>query len=224
MFVLFSTLPPICTQVKTNIRFLFRYDPLMPKVSPEYRDARRAQILGAARRCFLRNGFHETSMQDVFAEARLSSGAVYRYFDGKEDMIVALAEENMREVVAMIHGLATNDPQLGLGAALAQVLEVVGAKQTDERFGAMAVLVWSEALRNKAIAKRFEETLAPMRADLTEVVRQHQANRTLPADAPADAIATLLMSVIPGFILQLALFGPETVKHVPDAARALWPS
>ena len=196
----------------------------MPKVTEEYRDARSAQILAAARRCFLRNGFHETSMQDVFGEAGLSSGAVYRYFSGKEDLIVALAEENMREVVAMIHGLSTNDPHLGLGAALAQVLEVVTTKQTDEHLGAMAVLVWSEALRNKAIAKRFEETLAPMRRDLTEVVRQHQANGALPADAPADAIATLIMSVIPGFILQLALFGPETVRQVPDAAQALWPS
>jgi AcrR family transcriptional regulator len=196
----------------------------MPKVSAEYRDARRAQILEAARRCFLRNGFHETSMQDLFAEAGLSSGAVYRYFGGKEDLIVALAEDNMRDVVAMIHGLAGSDASLGLGAALAEVLEVLATKQTDERLGAMAVLVWSEALRNKAIAKRFEQTLAPMRADLTEVVRQHQANGTLPDTAPAAAIANLLMSIIPGFILQLALFGPETVVRVPEAARALWPS
>ncbi len=75
----------------------------MPKVSQEYRDARREQILNAARRCFLRDGFHETSMQDLFAEAGLSSGAVYRYFPGKEDVILAIAEENMRDVVEMIH-------------------------------------------------------------------------------------------------------------------------
>ncbi|HEY0718123.1 MAG TPA: helix-turn-helix domain-containing protein, partial [Streptosporangiaceae bacterium] len=54
----------------------------MPKVTQQYRDARRDQILSAARRCFLRDGFHVTSMQDLFAESGLSSGAVYRYFAG----------------------------------------------------------------------------------------------------------------------------------------------
>jgi hypothetical protein len=63
-----------------------------------------------------------------------------------------------------------------------------------------------------------------LRRDLTEVVSQHQANGALPTAAPADAIATLIMSVIPGYILQLALFGPDTVRQVPDAALALWPS
>ena len=65
----------------------------MPKVTQQYRDARRDQILGAARRCFLRDGFHSTSMQDLFAEAGLSAGAVYRYFASKDEVIVAIAEE-----------------------------------------------------------------------------------------------------------------------------------
>ena len=82
----------------------------MPKVSQQYRDARRDQILSAARRCFLRDGFHATSMQDLFAEAGLSSGAVYRYFASKDDVIIAIAEENMRDVVEMIHGVATQQP------------------------------------------------------------------------------------------------------------------
>ena len=195
----------------------------MPKVSQQYRDARRDQILQAAKRCFLRNGFHETSMQDLFAEAGLSSGAVYRYFDSKEDLIVALAEDNVREVIAMIHQFATSQPTLGLGAALAEVLDTIRIKQRDEHIGAMAMLVWSEGLRTPSIAKRFDEALAPMRADLTEVVRQHQANGALPTDVSPVALASLLMSIIPGFILQLALFGPDVVAEIPAAARALWP-
>jgi TetR/AcrR family transcriptional regulator, transcriptional repressor of aconitase len=78
----------------------------MPKVTQQYRDARRDQILSAARRCFLRDGFHATSMQDLFAEAGLSAGAVYRYFASKEDMIIAIAEENMLDIVDMVHDVA----------------------------------------------------------------------------------------------------------------------
>ena len=36
-------------------------------------------------------------------EAGLSSGAVYRYFASKDEVIMAIAEENTREVLAMMH-------------------------------------------------------------------------------------------------------------------------
>jgi AcrR family transcriptional regulator len=196
----------------------------MPKVSQEYRDARRDQILAAAKRCFLRDGFHETSMQDLFAESGLSSGVVYRYFAGKEDMILAIAEENMRDVVSLIHTLAASRHGDGMGAALAEVLEVVRDKHAQSELGAMAVLVWSEALRTPSLAKQFDAALTQMRADLADVVRGYQARGGLPRAASPDALAALLMAIVPGFILQLAMFGDRAVAGVPDAARALWPA
>jgi AcrR family transcriptional regulator len=196
----------------------------MPKVTQAYLDARREQILDAARRCFVRNGFHETSMQDVFAESGLSAGAVYRYFKGKDDMIVAIAEQNMRDVIALIHTLATQPHAEGLGAALAEVLDVVRDKHAREDLGAMAVLVWSEQLRNSDLAKQFETSLNRMRDDLAEVVRGHQKHGAVPKGAEPQAVAGLLMAIIPGFILQLALFGEDAASGIPAAVRALWPS
>ncbi|MGH8889074.1 MAG: TetR/AcrR family transcriptional regulator [Acidothermaceae bacterium] len=196
----------------------------MPKVSQEHRDARRAQILGAARRCFLRNGFHETSMQDLFAEAGLSSGAVYLYFASKEDVILAIAEENMRDVVAVIHELVTSRLQDGLGAALAEVLDVVQTKHTNDQLGGIAVLVWSEALRNPTVAKRLDESLQEMRTDLADVVRAHQTHGSTARDASPEALAALSMSIISGYLLQLTLFTPRVVATVPGAVRALWPT
>ena len=71
----------------------------MPKVTEQYRDARRGQILDAARRCFLRDGFHETSMHDLFAEVGLSSGAVYRYFASKDELIIAMLEDHVEQSI-----------------------------------------------------------------------------------------------------------------------------
>src|SRR5260370_17032628 len=82
----------------------------MPKVSEEYRQARRAQILAAARGCFIRQGFQETSMADLLAEAGLSSGAVYNYFSSKEEMIVAIAEENIGQVISGLRTSPTPPP------------------------------------------------------------------------------------------------------------------
>ena len=53
----------------------------MPKVSEAHVEARKQQIMDAAKTCFSRQGFHQTSIQDICREAELSPGAVYRYFD-----------------------------------------------------------------------------------------------------------------------------------------------
>lgn len=190
----------------------------MPKVSQQYRDARRDQILDAARRCFLRDGFHATSMQDLFAEASLSSGAFYRYFASKDDVIIAIAEDNMRGVLETIRDADVWQPGRPAGAALAGALEIVRTKDAENSLGKIAVLVWAEALRSAAIAARFEAMLTQMRAGFAEVVREG------PDDAAADAMAAALVSVLAGYILQLALLGPGSVDGVPEVLRSRWPS
>src|SRR6516165_10545869 len=119
MIILLFRLPACRRPAQMSRRtFVFLYAKHVPKVSQQYRDARRDQILDAARRCFLRDGFHATSMQDLFAEASLSSGAVYSYFTSKDDVIVAIAEENMRGVTEMIRTIATQRPVRSVGAVL----------------------------------------------------------------------------------------------------------
>lgn len=125
----------------------------MPKRSQEYRDARKDQILAAAKRCFVRNGFHETSMQDLFAEIGLSSGAVYRYFASKEDVILAIAEENLREVVTLLHSLAAEPHGEGIGSTLSTALDLIRHKNQDGTLGPLALLVWAEVLRNPPVAR-----------------------------------------------------------------------
>jgi len=197
------------------------YDGSMPKVSQQHRDARREQILAAARRCFLRDGFHATSMQDLFAEAGLSAGAVYSYFASKDDVIAAIAEENMSGVTEMIGAIATRQPGRPVGAVLADVMDMLQAKDAQDGLGKLTVIVWSEALRNPSLAARFDALVTQLQASLAEVIRQSPGS--LPADVPADVLATTLLSLVPGYLLQLALLGPGAVHDVPDAIRAIWP-
>ena len=152
----------------------------MPKVTQQYRDARRDHILAAARRCFLRDGFHATSMQDLFGEAGLSSGAVYRYFASKDEVIMAIAEENTCEVLAMMHAATAQHPGQSAGAALADALEVILARDSRDGLGGLALLVWAEALRSPGLAAQFRDLLARLRADLATVVREQQRGDELP--------------------------------------------
>jgi AcrR family transcriptional regulator len=193
----------------------------MPKVSERYRDARRGQIMDAARRCILRRGFRETSMADLFAESGLSSGAFYSYFAGKDELIIALAQENFRDVVAMIHTVAEAG-EGSIGDALAHAIEVVEAKDAEAGFGGMAVQVWAEALRNPRLAVEFATLLEEVYEAIVVVVRRHQEAGTFDANVSATAFGRVLVSVVPGHILQVAVLGPAAATGVADALRALW--
>lgn len=195
----------------------------MPKVTQQYMDARREQILDAARRCFLRDGFHSASMQDLFTEAGLSAGAVYRHFTSKDEMILAIAEENMREVLGVTLTVATNRQDRSMGAVMAELLDVIRVKSADGNLAGLAVLVWGEAMRNRSVAQKLDQLMGRMRADLAIMVRDHQDHGDLPTSVTAEAIASAMLSVLPGYILQLALLDPAVVAGVPEAVRALWP-
>jgi AcrR family transcriptional regulator len=58
----------------------------------------REHILEAARRVFARDGYVNARMLDVAAEAELSLGGIYRYFENKEDLFAALVADIHEEL------------------------------------------------------------------------------------------------------------------------------
>jgi len=56
----------------------------MRKVEEAKHDEKRRQILKAAKRCFIRHGFRGASISDICAEARISPGLLYHYFENKK--------------------------------------------------------------------------------------------------------------------------------------------
>ena len=55
-------------------------------------------ILAAARRCYLANGIAATGMKEIAASAELARSTLYRYFSGRDDVLVATIIEEMTEL------------------------------------------------------------------------------------------------------------------------------
>jgi len=60
----------------------------------ECEDGPRLRIMDASRRLFDAKGFHSASIAELAAQARVSVGQIYRFFPGKNEIIVAIAEED----------------------------------------------------------------------------------------------------------------------------------
>ncbi len=58
----------------------------------------RAALVASARRLFGTRGFASTSLDEIVAEAKVTKGALYHHFQGKEDLFAAVYEEVQREV------------------------------------------------------------------------------------------------------------------------------
>jgi AcrR family transcriptional regulator len=133
---------------------------------------RSAQLLDAAARLMERDGSHAVSMQAVAAEAGVSVGLIYRYFGGKDDLllavIVGVLDSFATQVPAAVEA-AGEDPVHRLAAAFRSYCEVI-----DQRRHA-AVLTYRETKSlddaGRARIKDLEvQTSEPLRAALREGV------------------------------------------------------
>ncbi|MGB3482354.1 MAG: TetR/AcrR family transcriptional regulator [Mycobacterium sp.] len=68
------------------------------ELSPKGRQTKEA-ISQAARKLFAERGFHGTTLADITSAAGKSSAVFYRYFDDKEDLLAALAEQFLHDVL-----------------------------------------------------------------------------------------------------------------------------
>jgi AcrR family transcriptional regulator len=180
----------------------------MPRVSDAHRERRREQILEAARRCFIRKGFHQSSMADVFAEAGLSAGAVYRYFRSKDEIITAIAEEVVGHVTDLLVPLVEQEPTPTLDSVIRDGLVSVDDLAFGEYgFAQLAPQVWAEALRNDQLLGVIRSRYTVVREALSRLIVAEQKAGRVDVDAEPDDVAAVLFGSIIGYLLQRLLFG-----------------
>jgi AcrR family transcriptional regulator len=203
-FFFYGSVPPAGAVVKNEHSLYYER---VPKVTDAHRAARRRQILDAARRCFVHNGFHATSMQDVLREAGLSAGAVYRYFPSKASIVAAIAEETVGDVIRAIEEITGAEPVPPLEEAMARVLRAVDAHTGPQGNARIAMQVWAEALREPALADLVQATYGRIRASFVELAGRARDAGRIPADADPEQVGVVLFSMVPGYILQRLLVG-----------------
>lgn len=73
------------------------------------KEVRRSDILKAASRLFEKNGFLNTSMDQVAEESELAVGTVYRYFKSKGELFVGIVFEAMRLILEQLVSISKQD-------------------------------------------------------------------------------------------------------------------
>jgi len=147
-------------------------------------------------------------MADIVARSGLSHGAVYLYFQSKDDLIAALADDrHRREAVLNSVARHSDNPLAGLRALVDAYTNwlVEPAGEARRRVG---VHGWAEALRNARVRTSVVEGIDAARAAITHLIERAQHDRLLRRDVDAGAVARTLVAMFQGFVLQ-AVWGEE---------------
>jgi AcrR family transcriptional regulator len=195
----------------------------LPRVAdPELAERRRRQILEAALTCFRRRGFHQATMQEICAEARISPGALYRYFPSKNDIIAAIAEEERAEADAAFAQVeAGGDLVEHLVSLAGLVFESFQDKGEASEGGTLIADVIAEAMRDPALAQRFVEIAKPTQARLAQLIADAQAKGEVDPTLNPQQTAHVLTSAIDGLGLRLAILRDGDIASTQLAFREM---
>ncbi|MGD2078457.1 MAG: TetR/AcrR family transcriptional regulator [Chloroflexota bacterium] len=190
----------------------------MPKLKPETVAARKEQILTAALTCFARNGYHQTTLDDIVGEAGLSKGGVYVHFDSKKALYLALFDWLMAEA-----GVTQALEAAGATARekLVNALTGLAATMNQPQFRQIAPLLldmWLQNLHDPDISQVFAAQYEQFRQRLVKIVEEGvAAGEFKPLDALS--LANLLLGAFDGLMVQELI--DDSAVHWPAVSDTL---
>ncbi|MFI0779365.1 TetR/AcrR family transcriptional regulator [Streptomyces sp. NPDC021212] len=201
----------------------------MPRITAERREAKRAEIIAAARRCFSRDGFHQSTMPDIAAEAGVSAGAPYRYFTSKDEIILAITGDAFRLIFEPVERLANSTDAPTVAELVAAALDTISGETVQDAAGhtvavdellRCVVQTWSEVLRNDQLRRPAAEGFEKVRSSIAHALRRGRAAGAVPTTVDPDRGARVVMGLLHGFLLQRVSFGLTDTAGFADDLRA----
>lgn len=177
----------------------------MRKLDPIKYEEKRREILKAVARCFRRHGLNGASISDICAEAKISPGHLYHYFDDKDAIITAMAEERLKEITAHFER-SIDRPGFMVAGMLSEVDWL--ALSEGPANSALLFEMLAEAVRRRPVAKTLRAFSREMRNVLVDLIHRGQTRGEIAKEIDPVITATVLIGIMDAF-RALALRYPE---------------
>ncbi len=178
---------------------------------------RHTQILNAALVCFAKRGFHQASMHDISAEAGISVGLIYRYFENKDAVISAMADRHKKE----IHEVLERAQQ---ASTLLESLEILFTahccEDAPQVVSAFVVDLYAEASRNPRVADLVRDVLQTAMDGVTDLIARSPEGESAAHGLKPHELAELIFAVSRGMLMRDVL-QPQTMTAAERRTRQL---
>jgi AcrR family transcriptional regulator len=151
------------------------------------RAVREQQMLDAAVQMFSVNGYHETSMDAIAAEAQISKPMLYLYYGSKEDLFGACLNRELNRFIEAVRADIdfTQSPKDLLRNAIGSFLRYIDANR------ASWIVMYAQAISSQAFAHTVREGREQIIEMVAELVRA--GSRTPRPDAEHQMMAVALV-------------------------------
>lgn len=147
----------------------------------------RSELLEAAERRFLADGYHGTTLEAIAEDAGYSKGAVYSAFAGKADLFLALLDSIIDRRLEAIGTLFAEHP---MRQDRVSTIAERPVNVRDQQFFLLAMEFWLHARRDPDLLDQFAARYRRLRAGLAALATEAET----PLGAEGWAIVTLAIS------------------------------
>lgn len=185
---------------------------------------RRTQILDAALVCFAKRGFHQASMHDISAEAGISVGLIYRYFENKDAVISAMADRHKKEIGEVLE-------RARLAPTLLESLEILFTahccEDAPQVVSAFVVDLYAESSRNPRVADLVRDVLQTAMEGVTDLIARSPEAESAAHGLKPHEQAELIFAVSRGMLMRDVLQPQEMTAaerrtRQLEVTRRLW--
>jgi AcrR family transcriptional regulator len=123
------------------------------------------RILCAARSCFVDSGFNAASMATIAETAGISPGLIYRYFENKNAIILAIIEQQLTESRRRIRELHSSE---NLAERIVDYLAEPKTEENKLMDAGLYLEITAQATRDPQIAKALQRYDATVCSELSD--------------------------------------------------------
>jgi AcrR family transcriptional regulator len=176
---------------------------VVTKYSPEVRAEHRQHLIDAAWRCVARTGYCDMTVDHVCREAGVTKGAFYWYFSSRDDVLLALLEEEAEATERAVLGVIRSTPP-GLHR-LRRFAKVMLEDGDDRARMQVRADLFAEMLCEKEVRRRYLAHMRRRHGLLRRAIEEGMTTGDYHEAVPARAVATILLALADGLMLHAAV-------------------
>jgi AcrR family transcriptional regulator len=162
-------------------------------------------------------------MDDIIAATGMSSSAVYRYVRSKDELIEAATDEALAQLGGFFARMLDAEPTPTPAETITALVDELasGAPELDYDLSKIAMHAWAEALRRPDVGVRIRAFYREMRGRLAELALLWRTAGYLSAETNPEDVATVLVTLMPGLIVNQHLVDPVSADQLISGSSTL---
>ncbi len=196
---------------------------MAPKIPAEYSEFRKQQIVEAAWDCFVEKGYHKTTIRDIAKRMNASTGVVYNYFGGKDEILEAVHHCGRENTAELLDEAARKHTTR---EAVAEIFDIAFKRlpvEDRDKNTRGAIGFWAEALKRENYRNIYTSQSEHTLEKITEIIARGIDNGEFRVDVDPQALAGFYTALVTGLQVQSVLGdGLNTPEYYEQINRMLF--